>query len=306
MITKMAMNFDTRDPSDLWNAPFHKPEFQSLLSKHGFQVVSQNPDVVFDTLSVANMQPDRPTVVFVRRDASWLSTDTDELARNPNVVGFMVPLVTTDPATSLSCWLGAAAGDPRSKPVLPLTGMLWSETKRHPYYLNAQPTHKDIDVCFIGTMHHDGHPFVKSHRQSLLQNWYSLEDYSSVGLFSAQEKARYVTSWRQTWEFVKRSKVVVSPWGVSEISWRDYEAALGECMIVKPHQPHIDVMATPWRAENVVYCDQDYSDLKMSVANALDKYDQQALRGIRRELLDLASSLRPLAEMFAERLKLMF
>lgn len=304
MATKIELRFDHSDPWNQWNSPMDRPEFWKLLNRHGFEVVERGGDVVFDTLATL-VEPDRPTVVFVRRDTSWLNHDCTQWAENDHVVGFMLPIVTNDPSRSISAeWAGL--GDNKGKPVLSLNSMLWAETEERPYYAKHKIPKKDIDVCFIGTMHYGGLDQPRVHRQHLLQNWHKVDLFSSVALFSAQKEAAIAIEWWQTWEFIKRSKVVVSPWGVCEISWRDYEAALGECMIVKPRQPQMDVIASPWREENVVYCEQDYSDLHVAVATALAGYDQNSLRSIRSELLDMASSLEPLAEMFAERLKLMF
>ena len=83
--------------------------------------------------------------------------------------------------------------------------------------------------------------------------------------------------WSDAYTLAARSKVVVSPWGVCELSWRDYEAVLGGAIIVKPRQPYIYCSAQPWitnKGGNFVFCDPDFSDLRGAVERALNMYDE--------------------------------
>jgi len=302
---KIQMKFETADPWNQWNTPLDTPAFSNALVHHGWTITDDKPDLVFHTLSLLkdDEQLHPNTIVFIRRDASWLNLDADQWNTNDNVLGFILPLVASKPDLSESQYVfGGPPSSDVTKPVKSLTAMLWQCLSENPFYAKDTIPKKSLDVMFVGTMHKGGQGYVCGHRSALRKAWYQVSPYSSVGLFNASYGPKYVIGWHQVWEIVKVSKVMVCPWGICEISWRDYEAVLGGCMIIKPEQPEMSVTCNPWKPKNVVYCKHDFSDLDDSIGKAIRLHDerQDLLMDLRKEMLENGSSLDFLAREAAQ------
>jgi len=271
-VKNLLMKFCKDDPWNQWNCPFDTPAFASALLNFGWTATedgSREHDLVFDTLSLlAHDPPTSPTVVFIRADQSWPMPDGEHWDRDEHVLGFVLPLVTTDPESSISRDVFVHPGVEIRKPVRALTGLLWEHLAKCPFY-RQDISEKTLDVVFIGTMQQGGNVFINLHRSLLRKAWSQLDDYSSVAVFVGMSPIGYVMNWEKAWEVIKTAKVVVSPWGICEISWRDYEAVLGACMIVKPRQPEFLVTSNPWREFNTVYCEPDFSDLCEAVKRSI-------------------------------------
>ena len=60
-----------------------------------------------------------------------------------------------------------------------------------------------------------------------------------------------------------RSKICVSPFGYGEICWRDFEALICGCLLIKPDMSHIETLPNIFKAhETYVPVSWDYSDLE--------------------------------------------
>jgi len=278
----MNVYFQWDAPDVQWTYPMHLPEFAGLLADFGCHKTDKSKaDVSFRDYRFLDPSvcpagktaspPDGPTIVFVRQDCSWPPQFIQRWTLNDNVIGFVLPILAPNAESSICASVYGNAAI-ITKPMFALTAMLWHELPRYPCYLDL-PEKKDWDVCFIGTMHHRGNAFIKKHRAILRKEWHQLDGFLSVAVFNADVGIGYVIKWTQAWNVISRSKVAVCPWGICEISWRDYEAVLGGCIIVKPKQPFIDVTCSPWTDQNVVYCETDYSDLGDRVSEAIQLYE---------------------------------
>lgn len=71
-----------------------------------------------------------------------------------------------------------------------------------------------------------------------------------------------------------RSKICVCPWGYGEMCYRDYEAMLSGCIVVKPNSDFIETWPDIYR-DGVTYvaCKHDLSDLNEICQKVLDNYD---------------------------------
>ena len=100
-------------------------------------------------------------------------------------------------------------------------------------------------------------------------------------------------SQEQYYEELLRSKICVSPFGYGELCWRDFEAILCGCLLVKPDMghlktspdlfiPHVTYVPVRW----------DYSDLEVQCAPYLSN-ENERLRIAMRAREVLLASLRP-------------
>lgn len=290
----MDLRIQMRRAEDLqWFSPMHDPEFADALRTYGLVVVEENPDVVFQDQAFDDV-PHPKTIIFDRFDASTTTKNT--IAKhdpNANVIGYMLPLRSTGVSIAPKVWGEGFT----SKPVGVITTMLWQQLA-NPVF--ADETHvKEYDVSFAGTMKYP-HKFTMEHRRKLLCNWDQLARWNTVGQFGMVPR---VLAWEDAYRLSARSRVVISPWGICEVSWRDYEVVLGRAMMVKPRQPMMDLTSNPWVFNNVVYCSPDFTDLGDAVAQALDEYDEERLNWAREEILRVGLNRNELAMEFANQVR---
>lgn len=69
-------------------------------------------------------------------------------------------------------------------------------------------------------------------------------------------------------DLLKRSKIALSPWGNGESCFRDFEAALSGCVIIKPDGSH----TSSYPNLKYVSCELDFSDLQEKVDVVLDNW----------------------------------
>lgn len=287
----MRIKFDFDSSDRLWCSPMDTPQFWAALQNHGIYVVDRNQDIFLQDFRLGpSVHPN--TVIFDRSDTTSLTAHAASQA-NTNTIGFLVPMLSSSASVNISPGY-------TDLPVVALNTLLWDQLSVHGFYKDPIPR-KDIDVLFAGTVHYGSSVLSdpREHRRPLIKNWHQLMDMNSVAVFGGAPR---LLTWNHAWEVTKRSKVVVSPWGVSEISWRDYEAVLGECMIVKPRQPFIDATWNPWR-ENTVFCEPDFSDLEVAVRKALDTSASVDLSSLRQEAITDGYDITVLARIFSEKMK---
>jgi len=125
---------------------------------------------------------------------------------------------------------------------------------------------RDIDVSFVGTT--AGKPeAIESHRLACIAAVKHLDGRTTV---SAPGRPCSAEGYK---DLLRRSKVVVSPWGNGETCYRDYEAILAGCELVKPEcnwvKTEPDVFA------HATWCDKNFENLSEIVTSVLSKWDQR-------------------------------
>lgn len=80
------------------------------------------------------------------------------------------------------------------------------------------------------------------------------------------------------------TRVVVSPWGNGELCYRDIEAMLAGCVLVKPMPYELDTLGHVFEPGTFVPCAHDWSDLETVVGRVVDRWDEW--RGVRRHNRD--------------------
>lgn len=282
-----------------WNFPMCTEEFQHAVAQYGIAVVRDGEDVFFQDVYYCAGQPiDRPTIIYDRHDTSRVTPTALAFEDNSHVLGFVIPLRSTDPSRSLAITQYGNGKDyplPK-KPVGVVTTMLWHRCVHH-WSRQVTIPKKTIRASFCGTVDYPV-DFTKSHRKDMMNNW------PQEGTFAVFQGTRnYEGNEEEYFEIAKRSKVVVSPWGVCEVSVRDYEAALAGCMIVKPKQPAMELYCNPWMTFNTVYCEPDFRDLPYAIKEAEERYDPDALRELAVHLLDQGTDINNFACYFAETIR---
>lgn len=83
-----------------------------------------------------------------------------------------------------------------------------------------------------------------------------------------------------------QTKAVVSPWGFGELCYRDFEAMLAGCVLVKPTSKHVLSWPYIFGDDQYVACKPDYSDLHEKLQQVVDHWDDYSeMRRRNRELL---------------------
>jgi len=271
---RVKFNFPADDGQ--WVRPMNSAKCIVELKKLGVEVVDEGQDVTFQDTCVDDVEPN--TVILDRFDTSAATSySVEKHESNPDVLGYVLPIRSRGTSISHGVW---NEPPPSNKPTRSITTLPWDQVPG----LTLHVLPKRFDVTFAGTVYYPSIPFATAHRSRLMANWHQVARNKTVSVFGGRPR---LLSWQDSYNLAARSKVVVSPWGVCEISWRDYEAVLGCAMIVKPRQPSMDVSCNPWQ-DNVVYCEPDFSDIGDAARVALEQYDakREYLEGMRRELIE--------------------
>jgi len=124
---------------------------------------------------------------------------------------------------------------------------------------------KDIDVFFAGTLQygdseHGSGILITEHRQTCVA---ALKDYKD----KHPKKNVVIVEGRELGHtgYIKnlcRAKITVSPWGWGEPCYRDYEANLASCHVIKPYGYVIRTLCNPKPYYGV---QPDWSDLDLAI-----------------------------------------
>lgn len=99
-------------------------------------------------------------------------------------------------------------------------------------------------------------------------------------------------------EFMKQtrqSRIVVSPWGWGVWCWRDLEALLSGCVVIKPRCDEHAVLGDLYSDRYMVWCRPDFSDLSEKVSQVLDSLPSLEERYTQQIPHELQTSLSPKA-----------
>jgi hypothetical protein len=74
--------------------------------------------------------------------------------------------------------------------------------------------------------------------------------------------------WSEYWAQLRRVDVAVSPWGLGEACWRDWEGLLAGCAVVKPRCEWVQSATGLYQSEHCEWCEPDWRDLPAAIARA--------------------------------------
>jgi len=125
---------------------------------------------------------------------------------------------------------------------------------------------KDIDIfCHLSyDSIHSTDSWYTRYRQSAVAAVQQLAPTYTLAVSGEYPEARRVSS-RQYHDDIQRSRIVFSPFGWGETTWRDYEAICNNCLLLKPDIGHIDT------APNIYHADQTYVPLKWDFSDLEEK-----------------------------------
>lgn len=128
------------------------------------------------------------------------------------------------------------------------------------------PQHKNTKrvylLNFIGTTKYETIPWLEWHRRRAVEAIREIPGEHAVSSVRGIGRKEY-------WNTLRQSRICVSPWGCGEPCWRDYEAILCGCVVIKPDTTYIDTQPKDfYRHPAVVSCAPDFTDLAEAIERA--------------------------------------
>jgi hypothetical protein len=142
--------------------------------------------------------------------------------------------------------------------------------------------HRPIDVLFIGSTRY-GLPTLTAHRERFCQ---VLQEIRGLNIVCVPSRAMNGSHYM---EISHHAKIVVSPWGYGELCYRDFEAMLDGCVLLKPRTDFVRTLDDMLQEESsYVPCERDASDLESKVRLVLESEvyrDEERRQTIRAKIL---------------------
>ncbi len=132
---------------------------------------------------------------------------------------------------------------------------------------------RTIDVFFAGTVqygdaNHKSGRLISLHRSNCMGVLRSLKGLKVVAI-----EGKPLTL-REYLHLLVDSKVVVSPWGWGEACYRDYEAILAGCVLIKPDTSFVSSRCNIFQQPGNVWVRPDFADLTDRITDALRSFDE--------------------------------
>ena len=164
-----------------------------------------------------------------------------------------------------------------------LSKLLSREYTSYTESINNRP----IDIFFAGTLDYDNSDgmrksgdIISSHRKKCVECLESLSEYKT---YIVKGKHLSLDDYNA---LLYRSKIVVSPWGWGEPCYRDYEAVIAGCILLKPKSDFIKSVCKIYEEDYCTWTDPDFSSLANDIKIAIQIFeDTKEERLIRRERL---------------------
>jgi len=153
---------------------------------------------------------------------------------------------------------------------------------------------RPIDVFFAGTLEYDNlngrrksADMITNHRINCVD---MLESIKGLEIFVVRGKFLSLDDYNQ---ILCHSKVVVSPWGWGEPCYRDFEALLAGCVLVKPKTAFVTSACGIFENNHCTWTEPDFSDLSENIFDALKtfKASQQRRMNSREAIVHCSNQL---------------
>lgn len=99
---------------------------------------------------------------------------------------------------------------------------------------------------------------------------------------------------------LSRANVAISPWGWGEACWRDWEAILCGCSLVKPACPWVRSATGLYQSGRATWCRPDWSDLEECIENAANKTKRERMEDMQWAIGERAKAGEVVASAIAE------
>lgn len=144
---------------------------------------------------------------------------------------------------------------------------------------------RDIDVNLVALADYPAAAqfMIPWHRRAAARQIIEMKGLSTiVALNRALSRKLYL-------ELLTRSRIVVSPWGLGEFAYRDYEAILAGCIMVKPNTDFVRTFEPDLYQSGKYYvsCQPDFANLQDVISDIVTNYSRyrEMTMNARRELI---------------------
>lgn len=172
-----------------------------------------------------------------------------------------------------------------------LSGSNWLSTV-NPVWYDYSKLKKDIDVfamfSFPGRANleftYETNGFYDGHRQKCMTWLDQLPKSIKVARLENGEKVPL----EQYYDLMRRSKIVIAPFGYGEMAPRDIESAMVGAILIKPDMSHLKSIPNIYASgQGFISCNWDFSDLSELIESALDMFNsysqEQFVENMRKE-----------------------
>ena len=233
--------------------------------------ITREPDILFVPIDSADLTDDEPW--FARQSAHrakmllrsiQLAHDLDN---HPKVQGrwFGTRIL---PSSSLP--------ERNRIPSRAINSMLWHRhiTKHCVLKETKEGINRRIDVSYMGTSTTYKRPHIKMHRQAVIHESRKLSNNLNTRIGGRLGIAKYL-------KVMNNSKIVISPWGWGPLCYRDFEATLRGCTIIKPCHSAFETTPNPLIDHSVYHCDPLFRNLSEVIDQALKNWREDFDRNLK-------------------------
>jgi len=263
-----------------------------LLEKNDIVFVDQNPDVILIFgRPIKNMQSlKHPIIVLDEEESASIVGKSKESLRNPSTIAlfknttlrpkslyndtpfgkYHFKIINNDHTAFKKRKSQAFSKTMQRK----IQSVLW-DTRRSAFSNNLKPLttniidfeeERPVDVFFAGTVNLKRPP--GHHRKKLFKKLETIKNLNIVTHIGRLPKEEY-------FDLLKKSKIVVSPWGNGEWCWRDYEAIYSGALVIKPDTSFVQSVPDLYCNDKYyVACKPDFSDLEKKISYVLENYNK--------------------------------
>lgn len=237
----------------------------------------------FESVIEPLLAGDAPVAILERIDGGQLTGAVRKYLSHPNLVVVIKNTVYEDIRKyNSSCWRGhewacrQAMGETGTEPMLPerkwISEADYAKLKvgfsfaayehmrplvESPYSGGDRP----YLLNFAGTVDYGPDmPWLNWHRQRCVEAIRAIpgNHFCEVGRPLSRE---------EYWDSLRKSIFCVSPWGLGEPCWRDFEGVLCGCVVIKPDTKYMNTYPRAFYRYSIVSCRPDFSDLAQCVAS---------------------------------------
>ncbi len=304
---------------------------KKLFKKNGLIFVDSSPDVILcNSVTKEILEKNVPIILMERRSSGSLRESTRKVMLNKQVKAVFKNRVLKDKelhhvASYQNCYHFNLINDSAQLPLELLTPTLLSMRELDKIYciicsLENSPFSKrgmklkrikidftqerPIDIFFAGrTILIGDSPARKlytCHREQAIKE---LKKIRGINILSFDSNK--ALSFQDYINTIKKSKIVVSPWGTGAWAHRDYEAMHCGAVLLKPDTGFLKSIPDIYQ-NNVTYvpCSPDFSDLEERIREILENYDDyQHMRKYAKQILVDSWNMEKLAFDFVQAVK---
>jgi Glycosyl transferases group 1 len=149
---------------------------------------------------------------------------------------------------------------------------------------------KDIDIfCHLSYASvSDSHNWYTDYRKTVINQIQTFSTSCTLAVSGEYPEHRTIST-QKYFEDLRRSRIVIAPFGWGETTWRDYEAVCYNCLLIKPDMSHIATAPDIYDPyETYVPVKWDFSDLEEKCAYYLANPQEadRIVKNARRSLED--------------------